>query len=410
MKRLALGLAFAFCAHGAQARAQEGAVHLVWHAEGGASERGAGRVERRLAAEGLDVRVDDAWASARGVDQTEAHAALVRVESALSSARTAMRAFDEHAALTILGGARTDATRALALSGAVAWAAEVELAIGRIAAQSGQIELARASFARAFGLAPARALGAAEAAPDVVALADEVRAAVRAQPASRFDVAVTWDEPALVFLDDQPIGRAPRRIETRAGAHVLRIEADGAEPYVAWIDVLPGTRPPLSVMLSPTVLVGAVRAAHEVVSSDDLDALPARVRAITSASREPVVIWVVEAVSGPIERAIVTPCDAERCHVPARIDPGSLASPIAALSSEAVSSVTRSLAIAWRDEPIPLEPPLPPPTDPWSEPWPWALVATGAAIVIAGIVVGVIFATLPPPDHELHVEVHVVGQ
>ena len=395
-------LSLSWCA---SARAQEeSTTHLVWHAEGGPSEIWARRVERRLVDEGLDVRTDDAWSRDRGADQTQAHAALVRVESALAGARTALREFDERGALTILAGARADATRSLALAGTVVWAAEVELAIGRVAAQSGQLTLARASFERAFGLVPTRALGAAEAAPDVVALADEVRARVRGAPASRFDVAVEWDEPAIVFLDDQPIGRAPRRLETRAGSHVLRVEADGAEPYVAWIDVLPGTRPPLSITLSPTALAGAVLAAREAVAMGNTAALPMHIRAIDAATGEPTVIWVVEGGSGPFDRAIVTPCDREQCHTPSRLETGSLASPMAALASPSSTRSARSAAIAWRDEALPIEPVLPPPDDPWSEAWPWALIGTGGAIVIGGVIAIVIVATQPPPSHSLQVD------
>lgn len=397
-----VSLALAWCA---PAHAQvEPTLHLVWHAEGGASEIWAGRVERRLADEGLVVATDDAWSRTRGGDQTEAHAALVRVEAALAAAREAMRAFDEAGALSVLAGARADATRSLALPGAVAWAAELELAMGRVAAQAGQTELARASFARAFGLAPTRALGAAEAAPDVVALADAVMREVRAQPASRFDVEVAWSDRALVFLDDQSLGAAPRRVETRAGTHVLRVEAEGAEPYVAWIDVLPGSRPPLSVTLSPTALGAALQSAREAFDDGAIVAIPARIRAIDRALGESVVLWIVEGGGGPFDRALVTACDRERCHVPSRLETSSRESPTAALETGALGARDRSAALAWRDEALPTEPVVPPPTDPWSEAWPWALVGTGAALVLGGIIAGIVVATEPPPEHRLQVD------
>ncbi len=399
---LVAALALAPCAR-ALAQEEPG-VHLVWHAEGGASELWARRVARRLEDEGLEVRTDDGWALARGADRSEAYAALVRVEQALASARASMREFDEHAALTTLAGARIDVLRALALPGTVAWAAEVELAIGRIAAQAGRTELARASFARAFGVAPGRALGAAEAAPDVVALAGEVMRGVLAQPAGRFDVSAVWDEAALVYLDDQPIGRAPRRVETRAGAHVLRVEADGAEPYVAWIDVLPGTRPPLAITLSPTVAVAALRSIHAGVLDGALEALPARLVALDAALGEPVVLWIVEGGSGPFERALVTACDRDRCHAPFRLETGTRESPSAALEASAVDARLRAAALAWRDEPLPVDPVVPPPIDPWSEGWPWALIGTGGALVLGAILTGVVVAAQPPPDHRLVVD------
>lgn len=386
------------------AAAQDAVVHLVWHAEGGASEIWARRVERRLALEGLDPRTDDAWTLARGGSELEPHAALVRVESALAAAHRAMRDFDERAALSLLAAARTDATRSLSLPGAVAWAAEVELAIGRVAAQAGQLDLARASFARAFGLVPTRALGAAEAAPDVVTLANEVMQSVRAQPAGRFDVEVLWDDPALVFLDDQPLGRAPRRIETRAGTHVIRVEAEGAEPYVAWVDVLPGTRPPLDITLSPTALVAAVRAAREAFATAAMSAMPDRIGAIDAALGEPTVVWIVEGGSGPFDRALVTPCDRDRCHRPSRLETGSRASPLRALEADAIGPRARAQAVAWRDEALPLEMVTPPTGDVWSEAWPWALVGTGAAIVIGGVIAGIVIGTQSPPEHQLQVD------
>jgi hypothetical protein len=404
MWRLAalVSLALFWCA---TARAQdEAALHIVFRAAGGPSESWARLVRGRLVDEGLDTVGDDAWARERGADQRQAYAALVRVEAALAAAREAMRDFDEARALTLLAAARTDATRGLPLAGSAAWAAEVEIAIGRIAAQGGQLDLARASFTRGFGLVPTRELGAAEAAPDVVALADAVMREVRAEPAAHFDLDVIGSDGAVVFLDDQPVGRAPRRVETRAGAHVLRVEAEGSEPYAAWIDVLPGSRPPLSVTLSPTVLVGALRAAHAAFAAGEIDAIPAQVRTIDAALGAPVVIWLVEAGSGPMDRALATPCDRTHCHAASRLETSSRESPSAALEDEGVAPRRRHEAIAWRDEALPLEVVLPPPTDPWSEAWPWALVGTGAALVLGAIVTGVVVGTLPPPEHRLVVD------
>jgi hypothetical protein len=389
----------------ASARAQdEATVHIVWHAEGGPSETWAGLVVGRLADDQLETRPDDAW-SRTPADQTEAHDALVRVESGLAGARAAMRELDEHGALTLLAAARADATRSLSLPGTVAWAAEVELATGRAAAQAGQLELARASFARAFAIVPTRNLGAAEAAPDVVALARDVMATVGARPAGRFDLSVAWDDDALVYLDDQPLGRAPRRIETRAGAHVLRVEAEGAEPYAAWIDVLPGTRPPISVTLSPTPLAAAVQAAHAAVLAGELDVLPARVRAIEAVLGEPTVVWIVEGRLQPFQRAVVTPCDRDACHSPARLETGTRESPYTALDARPIDAASRRAALAWRDEELPVESGPPPTTDPWTEAWPWALVGTGVALVLGGVITGIVLATQPPPDQLLVIDV-----
>lgn len=380
----------------------EPAVHLVWHAAGGPSELWARRVERRIADEDLTTHTDDAWARARGADLSEAYAALVRVDSALAAARDAMRAFDEHRALRALAAAREDATIALALPGAVAWAAEVELAIGRDAAHAGLTALARASFARAFAIAPQRALGSAEAAPDVVALAHDVMTEMRAQPAGRFDLTVDVDH-ATVLLDDQRLGSAPLRIETRAGTHVLRVEADGSEPYVAWIDVLAGTRPPMTISLAPTRLLGALAAAHRAMDADAIDELPSHLAVIEAAVGESVVVWYVEASMGPLDRALATPCDARACRAPSRLETGTLSSPLAALDASPLDAHARRAAMLWRDEPLPIEAPSPP-YDPWREAWPWALIGTGAALVLGGVITGVVIATEPPPQHILSIE------
>jgi hypothetical protein len=375
--------------------AAQAPVHLVFHAEGGASELWARRVTRRLDDEGLETHADATWARERGADLSEAHAALVRVESALAAARDAMRAFDEHRALRALAAAQADVTIALALPGTVAWAAEVELAIGRVAAHAGLASLARDSFARAFALVPTRALGAAEAPPDVVALADEVMTEVRAQPTSRFDIDVGIAS-ATIYLDDQLLGAAPRHVEARAGAHVLRVEADGSEPYVARIDLLPGARPSMSVALAPTRLVGALDALGRGIEGGDV---ASAIDVLDAALGRPVVAWYVEAGDGPLDRALATPCDRSGCHAPARLEPETLASPLGALDAAAIDPRARRVAIAWRDEPLPIEAPPPPPTDVWSEAWPWALVGTGAALVIGGVIAGIVLATEPPPDH-----------
>lgn len=403
MRTLVLALVVVLACAARSTAQVEPAVHLVWHGEGGASETWAGRVARRLEGEGLHVEEGDAWALARGADRSAAYAALFRVEHGLATARQAVRDFDDAAALVALAEARDDASRALSLPGAVPWAAEVELAIGRVAAQTGQTTLARASFARAFGLTPTRALGAAEATPEVVALAAEVMRDVRAAPAGRFDVSVVWGERAFVYLDDQLLGTAPRRVETRAGAHVLRIEADGAEPYVAWIDVLPGSRPPLAVALSPTATVAALASVRAALAEGDSAVLPARIAALDAALGEPVVVWIVEGRTLPFERALATACDRDVCHVASRLDTASRASPTPALEAGPESPRALREAHAWLAEELPAEPPPPPPTDPWSEGWPWAIVGVGGALVLGGIVAGVVVATQPPPEHQLEI-------
>ncbi len=404
---LSLPSAAAAQAEGAQAEdAQaEGALNLVWASEGGASELWARRVSRRLEDEGLDVRTDDAWAAETPADRREAYEALVRTEQALAAAREAMQSLDEARASALLARAERDVSRALSLPGSVTWVAEVELAIGRLAAQAGERSLARASFERAFVLAPSRSFGAAEAPPDVVAMAAEVQRSVRARPTGRFEISVSWPGRALVHLDDQLVGAAPRALETRSGAHVLRVEAEGAESYVARIDVLPGSRPPMSVTLSPTPTVAAIERGRAALASGDEAALRGAIGALSSHLGVRVLAWIVEGGSGPFERALVTPCDAEHCRGPMRLETDTRQSLVAALEADPVQARARRAALAWRDEILSAEvAPPPPPPDAWAQGWPWALVGTGAALVVGAAIAGIVVAAQPPPDHVLSVE------
>lgn len=377
-------------------------LHVVWPAAGGASELWARRVERRLEDDGLDATGEtDAWArDAAGTRETDALAAIASVELAIRDARAAMRELDERRALSLLAAAEERASRALVLDGSVAWYAEVELAIAVTAAQAGLGELARAAFARAASLAPARVLGAADAPPDVVVLAEETARTLRAAPLGRFEI--TSETPrARLYLDDQLVGALPRRVEARAGLHVLRVEADGAVPYATRVDVLPGTRAPLSVALAPTPAVAAAGAAYRASGRRDLAALPALAARLGEELARPIVVWIVEAGDGPFERATAIACDAETCREPARLSTGSRESPTTALGAGPWSAGADRASLAWRDEALPLEPIVPPPPDVWAEGWPWGLVGVGAALVIGGVVTGIVLATEPAPDRPL---------
>ncbi len=385
----------------AAAQDEPPALHVVWPAAGGASELWARRVERRLADDGLDTTGEtDAWARGAGRSEAEARDSLVLVETAIRDARAATRDLDERRALSLLATAEARASRALVLGGSVAWYAEVELAVATTAAQAGQGELARAAFARALSVAPTRVLGAADAPPDVVRLAEETARALRAAPLGRFEV--TSETPlARLYLDDQLVGALPRRLEARAGLHVLRVEADGAVPYATRIDVLPGTRAPVSIALAPTPAVAAAGAAYRASGRRDLGVLPGLAARLESVLGRRVVLWIVEAGSGPFERATAIACDSRDCRAPVRLSTSSRESPAAALEAAAWSPREERSSIAWRDEAIAPDAIVPPPPDVWSEAWPWAVVGGGAALVIAGIVTGIVLATEPPPERPL---------
>jgi hypothetical protein len=375
-------------------------LHVVWPASGGASELWARRVERRLEDDGLDATGEiDAWARAAETHELEARAAIARVERAIRDARAAMRELDERSALSLLAAAEERAGRALVLGGSVAWFAEIELAVATTAAQAGLGDLARAAFARALSLAPTRVLGAADAPPDVVQLAEDTARALRAAPLGRFEV--TSETPrARLYLDDQLVGLLPLRVEARAGLHVLRVEAEGALPYATRVDVLPGARAPLTLALAPTRAVADAGAAYRASGHHDLDAIPPLVARLGEELDRPIVVWIVEAGLGPIERATAIACDASSCRAPSRLSTGSRESPATALDAASWTPTTERAALTWRDEPLPLEVVVPE-VDVWSEAWPWGLVGGGAALVIGGVITGIVLATEPPPDRPL---------
>src|SRR5262249_41604529 len=111
----------------------------------------------------------------RALDRTrvaaDALGQLTEADAAMAAAKSCMARLDEAEALRQLARAEVALVRALALPGAPLFYAELQLQIGVTAAQLGAQELASAAFMRAARIDPTRRLLAAEAAPDVVALA-----------------------------------------------------------------------------------------------------------------------------------------------------------------------------------------------------------------------------------------------
>jgi hypothetical protein len=318
---------------------------------------------------------------------------LDAVERFILDARTATAELNESEALRKLAEARTLIERNADLPGAAEWLCEVETAIGIVAAQMGRNDLAEMALTRAASLDPTRGIGAAEAPPEVVARAVEVKQRVATGPLSTFEVRSSAPD-SVVFIDDVEIGPAPRTARVSVGRHVLRVEAAGHRSYGAVIDALEGTRPPIDVLLSADPELEALRELAHAVDERDAD----RIGSLLAASRLDGA-WIVEVGTGARERSLVWPCTRAGCSAARRLEIDQV--PIVLGSFEARTSAEVARAIAadreWLFEPVPVyvEPEIP-----LFERWyVWTAIGVGAAIGVAFTILTIALAQ-PPAVHQ----------
>lgn len=258
----------------------------------------------------------DSWSAEVGVTAAEL-VPLRQVEELLATARKSAADLDEGGALRSLAKAQRLAWDALSVPGAAAFCAEVELQLAVTAAQAGRWELAADSLARAARLDGPRRLLAAEASPEVVALADRVfrDAAAGAEGELPIDVDA---EGARIFVDDVDRGLAPQRVRMRVGTHALRIEAAGRLPYHARIEVAQGLRPAQRFVLAPdprAVAKARVRASLNA----DAATLEQTTSALLSAAPElRGVAWIERDARST--RRLIQRCDAHGCSEPVRVE------------------------------------------------------------------------------------------
>ena len=178
------------------------------------------------------------------------------------------------------------------------------------------------------------------------------------------------------------------------GVHVLRVDAPGHRTYARRIDVHPGTRAALEVELTPEPALREARALRRAADELDIAGVEAALVSLAEAGgavrampeRGPIgALWLVRVSGGPIERAVVVPCDSEGCRAPLELEGSTPAEPLAALEGEPLERRGLELALSWLDEPLPEAPP-PLPSDWWEEPWPWAI---GGAVIGVAIAIGV---------------------
>lgn len=409
-ERLArLGLTTLFAAvvvgvvHAPAARAQGPIV--VWTAgstaASGRAELWARRVARGLEREDVVIaETTDAWAHATGIARERVDR-VADIERAIAEAHALAAAVEEGAALVRLMDAEVRARDVIDVPGAVAWYAEVELELATLAHQLGEPALARACLARAAALAPDRALEAAEAPPELVALHDEARRAERARSASAVTVAAGV-EGATVYVDDQLVGASPARVRVRSGTHALRVVAPGHLPWARLVEISPGARPDIEVTLSPEPAVALAREARSLAEDLRLGEIPHVLGALAAEGHAPRALVLVVAGSGVLDRALAFVCIEGGCRRPVRLE-GTEAAALATLEEAAwLEADAEPAMLAWLDEPLPIGEVPPPPVEWWQEWWPWA---TLGAVAAGGLAVGLGVGLYEPPARGLTVVV-----
>jgi hypothetical protein len=229
---------------------------------------------------------------------------LKDAENALITAREHTARLEERKALEVLVQAERGLLAELDLPGAHAWLAELWIAMAIVAAQREEHGLAMSWLARAASVDPERRIGAAEAPPPLIALAEIAARARDAAVRSRFRVE---SEPAdaQIFIDGLAVDPG-REWVTAPGVHVLRATAPGYRPYAALIDVLSGSRSPLRILLSEIPGTRARRAlAQPRMTAQDAERIASSLSAETAMP-----VWLFESAG---ERVLVVSCQREGC-------------------------------------------------------------------------------------------------
>jgi len=356
----------------------------------GRAELWARRVERALEREGAwVVTEDETWAYAPAGFARANLAEVQAIELLLFLSRTRASELDEQGALAALIEAERRGEAVVGLAGGAAWYAEVEVQIAIAAFQLGERSLARAALERAASIDPSRSIRLAEAPPELVALADRAVLSARTASVSRFEVRVVGAlTDARVFVDDAAAGSAPARIQIGAGLHALRVEAPGHRPWASLVRVLPGSREPIEVILSPQPAVALARELRVAVTRAELERIPALLGALADEGVVLEQLVLVAVGEGPFDRGLVIGCDRARCRVAQRLEGDAPSRRDALVATEHAPIAP---ALAWLEEgpEVGFEPP--PPGSVWEEGWPfWVLGGVVVAGLAAGVTAGVL--------------------
>ncbi|MBK8171708.1 MAG: PEGA domain-containing protein [Sandaracinaceae bacterium] len=325
--------------------------------------------------------------------------AWAMVSDLLSRARTAAAGLHEGQALNLLAEAEQIAGAHADVAGAATWLAEVETAIGLVAAQSGLASLSEAALVRAATLDPTRGVRSAEAPPQVLAQATSIAHAVATGPVGSFRVVVDVPD-ARVLLDEGDVGAAPRVVRATVGTHVLRVEAPGFLPFGQVLQVLPGQRSDVAVSLSRDPLLRVVDALLEHAASQDLTEFHRARTRLTEAGVPTFDVWIVDVGRGPQERALLTVCGDHGCNGPLGLsrEHGSLA----ALDLRAANLHANR---AWLLEESPA-PPQAAAETPFFRRW---YVLAGLGALVAGTIGTTVWATRPTEAPRFEITVDPAG-
>jgi hypothetical protein len=323
---------------------------------------------------------------------------LRETDRLITEARRSAAELDEPAALRRLAEAERLMTSALAVPGAAAFYAEVQLQLGVTAAQLGLIGLAEASFGRAARLDPRRRLLAAEAAPEVVQLAARVFDDASSAPEGEMRI-VTDAAAARVFVDDVERGSAPLMLRARAGVHALRIEAPGHVTYAALFDMAEGLRPEQAYALAVESRVAASQRFAALLSAAPAELLAQAARDLLQTAPEVTALTWLERDAARARR-LVFMCDRRGCQSPVRDETGITARDVFQTD---LSGAALAAARGWLHG-TPAEPAQNAQRDTaslWQRWYFWSAVA--ATVLGAGVLIAI--AAQPEPQRTLRVTV-----
>lgn len=193
----------------------------------------------------VDAAATATGAAARASDRLESARALyrdLRFEESLAAVSEAQLVLEADAAVP----ADFDA-----LHQALLYRGMNELALGRE-------DRAREALRQAARLRPHATLDAGRIPPDALALYEQMRTALRADPPAALAV-TTEPAGARVTLDGEPVGSAPVSLNAPAGRHWVRVEAPGFAPRVLPVDLSAAGTPPLDVSLPPADAASTAR-------------------------------------------------------------------------------------------------------------------------------------------------------
>ncbi len=291
----------------AEARPESPALYALIPAEAGiATEAGAHEAQARAFLSGVAPGAEPLQSFVPGDPaETIPRAALspfVEVERLLYEARELSARFDEVSAMERLLWAERLLLEQLELPHVHAFLAEVDLALGLVAARLSLTGLAETKLSRALSLDPARRLRAGEAPPQLEAFARALEKQREQTPVSQVSVEVEPSQ-AAIWLDARRVGTS---LETRKGSHVLQVTAPGYRPYAALVDFSAGRRPALRVSLSPTPVEQARLALQTALEA--ADAVRARQKGAEFARHSARTLWLFEVGKGGSERMLVYRC------------------------------------------------------------------------------------------------------